>query len=115
LKPCLVIVKLTTHALSLKVVWLAVVTTEWMILENGNRVLSVCQDGIPIFYPNDWLLQINQNATSPKTAKTYAQRLAIFFKWIDISGIPLERFNQRHWYEFQSCTGFAVRPHELSI
>lgn len=81
----------------------AFVTTEWMRLESGERMLSICIHGIPLFLPNEWLLRSFQNTDSMKTAQTYAQRLVIFFRWLHREGIALENATPAHLSRFQSA------------
>jgi site-specific recombinase XerD len=79
------------------------VTTEWMILENEDRMLSLCRDDIPIYLPNEWLMQVYRNSTSPKTPTSYAQRLVLFFKWLDLQGIKLEDITRKNLFDYRSA------------
>lgn len=58
------------------------VELKWMILDNGERMLSVCIKGIPLSLPNQWLRQKFNDSDSPLTAKNYAERLLVFYRWM---------------------------------
>lgn len=79
------------------------ISTDWMTLESGERLLGICKDGIPLILPNDYLLQVFENSHSAVTSRTYASRLVIFYKWLFQSKITLEQLTRHDLTEFKTA------------
>lgn len=63
------------------------ISTEWVLLDNGWRLRVVCQNGVPLFLPAQWIRDVASGATSPDTPHSYAWHLSTFYKWLVTKGI----------------------------
>ncbi len=77
------------------------------VSENGDRMLAICLDAIPIFLPTEWVVRTYRNLTFPYTAMAYARAIVVFFRWLYRRGKPLEQFNRTRCYEFRNALELA--------
>jgi hypothetical protein len=68
--------------------------TDWMRLENGERLFCICKYGITLILPNDYLLNVFQNTSSAVTSRTYASRLVFFYRLLEQKHISLEQLTR---------------------
>lgn len=76
------------------------VDLKWMILDNGERMLSLCINGIPLSLPNQWLRKKFNDSDSPLTAKNYAGRLLIFYRWMQRENIKINKLTKADIHKF---------------
>ncbi|KIL38462.1 hypothetical protein SD70_26205 [Gordoniibacillus kamchatkensis] len=78
------------------------IKNDWMLQENDQYVLGIFNGPIPMYYPNKWLMEINNSASSPETARTYARNLIKFFQYLKIMDIDLSDITRETLMNFNS-------------
>lgn len=78
------------------------IKNDWMLQENDQYVLGIFNGPIPMYYPNKWLMEINNSASSPETARTYARNLIKFFQYLKIMDIDLTNITRETLMNFNS-------------
>ncbi|THF76594.1 tyrosine-type recombinase/integrase [Cohnella fermenti] len=79
------------------------IKNDWMLQENGQYVLGIFNGPIPMYYPNKWLMEVNNTASSPETARTYARNLLKFFQFLKINDIDLTIITRETLISFNSA------------
>jgi hypothetical protein len=78
------------------------ITTEWMVLENGRRIQTICENQMPVYLPTAYLTDVASRSSSPNTPNTYVFHLYKFFTWLDRNRTKLIDLRYKDVKDFRS-------------